>query len=177
MTELTAPPAENFMPLVEIRPLTEADLPALEWDGEFTHFRRVYANAYERMKKGLTLLWVAALPGAGLIGQTFVQLSCDRPELADGCTRAYIYSFRVRWPYRRAGLGTRMMEVVENDLRRRGVFRITLNVSKENRRARVLYQRLGYKVIAHEPGRWSYPDHEGNWQHVSEPAWRMEKKL
>ena len=165
------------MPLVHIRPLTKADLPALEWDGEFTHFRRVYANAYKRMKKGLVLLWVAALPGTGLIGQAFVQLSCDRPELADGCSRAYVYSFRVRQQYRHAGLGTRMMEVVENDLRRRGVSRVTLNVSKENRRALELYQRLGYNVIAHEPGRWSYQDHKGNWQHVSEPAWRMEKKL
>ena len=177
MTELAAPPAENFMPFVHIRPLIESDLPALEWDGEFTHFRRVYANAYKRMMNGLALLWVAALPGVGLIGQTFVQLTCDRPELADGKSRAYVYSFRVRRKYRRAGLGTHMMEVVETDLRGRGLSRITLNVSKENRRALELYQRLGYKVAAHESGRWSYPDHKGVWQNVSEPAWRMEKKL
>ena len=177
MTELAAPPAENYLPLVDIRLLAESDLSALEWDGEFTHFRRVYANAYKRMKKGLALLWVAALPGAGLIGQTFVQLSCDRPILADGRSRAYIYSFRVRQPYRRAGLGTRMMAVVEADLRRRGRSRVTLNVAKDNRAALQLYQRLGYKIAAPESGRWSYPDHEGVWHQVVEPAWRMEKKL
>ena len=177
MTELVAPPTESFMSQVHIRPLTEADLPALEWDGEFTHFRRVYANAYKRMKKGLALLWVAALPGAGLIGQTFVQLSCDRPELADGRSRAYIYSFRVRQPYRRAGLGAHMMDVVESDLRQRGLAWVTLNVAKDNQGALELYQRLGYKIAAHEAGRWSYPDHKGIWQQVIEPAWRMVKRL
>jgi ribosomal protein S18 acetylase RimI-like enzyme len=106
-----------------------------------------------------------------------VQLSCDRPELADGRSRAYVYSFRVRRPYRGAGLGTRLMEVVEDDLRRRRFSHVTLNVAKDNPRARELYQRLGYAVTAHEPGRWSYPDHNGVWQHVHEPAWRMEKEL
>ena len=70
-----------------------------------------------------------------------------------------------------------MMEVIETDLRRRRFSRVTLNVAKENQGAQELYLRLGYKVAAHEAGRWSYPDQEGVWQHVTEPAWRMEKEL
>src|SRR5512142_2058842 len=100
---------------VQIRAATAADLPGLEWDGEFSHFRRVYADAYQRMVDGKSILWVADLPGTGIIGQVFIQLTCDREELADGFCRAYLYSFRIRPPYRRAGLGTRVMQVVERD--------------------------------------------------------------
>lgn len=162
---------------VIVRPACKADLPDLEWEGELTHFRRVYADAYRRQEQGLTLIWIAVLPGIGLIGQVFIQFICDRHELADGKQRAYLYSFRVRPQYRGRGVGTRVMQVVENDLRERGFTRITLNVAKDNPRARQLYERLGYARVAHEPGVWSYPDEKGIWHTVEEPAWRMEKNL
>lgn len=173
----TRPRQAEWLSQVMIRPLERSDLPELEWDGEFTHFRRVYAEAYERMQAGLSVLWVAALPAVGVIGQVFIQLTCDRPELADGIHRAYLYSFRVQTAYRSGGLGTRMMQVVENDLRARRFTWITLNVARDNPRAMQLYQRRGYRIVAPEPGTWSYADHEGVWHSVVEPAWRMEKRL
>lgn len=169
--------ANHWLDQVIVRQVTESDLPAMEWDGEYTHFRRVYAEAYQRMQRGYTILWVADLPGTGLIGQVFIQLICDRPELADGDERAYLYSFRVRDVFRRQGLGSMMMEVVEEDLRQRGFLHITLNVARDNPRAQQLYLRRGYTVVAPEPGVWSYPDEKGVWHQVEEPAWRMEKTL
>src|SRR5512144_1880968 len=88
----------DWLDQVVVRLATKADLPGMEWDGEFTHFRRVYAEAYQRMERGYTLLWVAELAdadlasqvlsatfsGSGLVGQVFIQMVCDRPELADG---------------------------------------------------------------------------------------------
>ncbi|NLG98011.1 MAG: GNAT family N-acetyltransferase [Chloroflexi bacterium] len=171
---------ENRAPWLDrvvIRLLKREDLPDLEWDGEFTHFRRVYADAYQRMLRGLSLLWVAELPGKGIIGQVFIQLTCDRPELADGRERAYLYSFRVRKEYRSKGLGARILETVEEDLRQREFKIVTLNVARDNIRAQQLYIRKGYRVVAPEPGIWSYPDEKGIWHRVEEPAWRMEKKL
>ncbi len=162
---------------VQIRTVREEDLAGLEWDGEYAHFRRVYADAYERAKSGRSILWIADLPGAGVIGQVFIQLICDRPELADGVNRAYLYAFRIRPDYRSQGLGTRMLAVVEQDLRRRRFHSVTLNVARENVRARKLYERLGYRVVAPEQGIWSYPDENGTWHNVKEPAWRMEKPL
>ena len=162
---------------VAIRHLQKKDLLALEWDGEFTHFRRVYAEAYERMLAGLSILWVAELAEIGVIGQVFIQFTCDRPELADGVHRAYLYSFRVRAAYRGGGLGTRILQTVENDLRGRGFSYITLNVARDNYRAMHLYQRRGYRITAPEPGIWSYQDENDIWHSVEEPAWRMEKKL
>jgi ribosomal protein S18 acetylase RimI-like enzyme len=162
---------------VIIRHVTYSDLRALEWEGEYQHFRKVYAQAYERFMSGLSILWAAELPGAGLIGQVFIQLNCDRPELANGHDRAYLYSFRIRPNYRGAGLGSRMLQTVENDLSSRRFRYVTLNVARENERAQQLYLRCGYQIIAPEPGIWSYPDDQGVWHSVEEPAWRMEKEI
>jgi ribosomal protein S18 acetylase RimI-like enzyme len=162
---------------VRVRRMESGDLPGLEWDGEFTHYRRIYADAFSRMQAGLAVHWVAELPGVGIIGQVFIQLICDRPELADGFDRAYLYSFRIKSQYRGQGIGTRVLNTVATDLRRRHFRILTLNVAKENLAARRLYEREGFRVVAHEPGIWSYTDHEGILHHVEEPAWRMERKL
>lgn len=162
---------------VVVRNVVEADLPRMEWEGEYRHFRRVYADAFKRMQRGISVLWVADLPDFGLLGQVFIQLICDRPELADGVQRAYLYSLRVRSAFRGRGVGSQMMDVVEDDLRARGYRHVTLNVARDNLRAQQLYVRRGYIVVAPEPGVWSYPDEKGVWHRMEEPAWRMEKEL
>lgn len=167
----------DWLSQVSIRHLQADDLPALEWGGEYTHFRRVYAEAFQRMQNGLASHWVADLAFTGVIGQAFIQLTCDRPELADGFQRAYLYSFRIMPGYRNGGLGSLMLQTIEADLRTREFEFLTLNVAKDNRSAMRLYHRLGYQVVAHEPGIWSYPDENGIWHQMEEPAWRMEKKL
>lgn len=163
--------------VVKIRLLIKSDLPALEWDGEYTHFRRIYSEAYDRARSGRSVLWVADLPGLGIIGQLFVQLNNEWTELMGGEKRGYIYAFRIRPEYRNFGLGSRMLSVAEADLIRRDYDVVTLNVAKNNPDAQRLYERLGYKVVSSEPGRWSYLDDKGVWQSVEEPAWHMEKKL
>lgn len=162
---------------ITIRQATLNDLPAMEWEGEFKHFRNLYADAYRRQERHLSQIWLAELPGESLIGQLLLQLDCDRPELANGKERAYLYGFRIRPSFRGQGVGTRMVNHVENDLRHRGYHLLTLNVAVNNPRARNLYSRLGFVVVAHEPGIWSYLDHNGKRQWVEEPAWRMEKHL
>lgn len=160
-----------------IRQVTQDDLPALEWEGQYKHFRRLFKHAFRRARDGKAVLWIAELPGEGLIGQIFVQLVTHRSELADGKARAYIYAFRVRPEYRGEGLGTLLLETVEEDLNRRGFRRVCLNVGRDNLDARRLYERLGYSVVAAEAGIWSYIDHRGRRRQVHEPAWRMEKEL
>ena len=171
------PSQSDWLSRVIVRLAKKEDLSSLEWEGEFTHFRRVYADAYRRSEQGLGLIWVAILPEVGLIGQVFIQFICDRHDLADGKQRAYLYSFRVRPEYRGHGVGKRVLQVVEDDLRLRGFHYLTLNVAKDNPRAQELYARCGYARVAHEPGVWSYPDENGKWHTVEEPAWRMVKEL
>lgn len=167
----------SFLSRVNIRYATRADLSALEWNGEYAHFRRLYRDIYQSSLKGEAVLWVAELKGVGIIGQLFVQLISVRRDLADGVQRAYIYGFRIRPAFRGHGLGTRMMRVAEEDLLKRGFRWAVLNVGRENMEARQLYERLGYQVVAAEPGRWSYLDDQGVLREVNEPAWRMEKEL
>jgi ribosomal protein S18 acetylase RimI-like enzyme len=178
LIENTNPTTPNgWVHQVVIRTAAAGDLTALEWDGEYTHYRRMYADAYRRSLQGRSILWVAELPGVGIIGQTFVQLLCDRPELADGSCRAYMYAFRVKPTYRGKGVGSMIIQTMEADLRRRRYMLVTLNVARDNISARRLYERMGYQVVAPEPGIWSYQDHLGEWHTVEEPAWRMEKNL
>ena len=162
---------------LNIRIITFKDLPDLEWKGEFTHFRRVYANAYQNQQKGNAILWAAELNGNGIVGQAFVQLIGSHPELADGHLKAYIYSVRVQAKFRNIGIGTNIMKHAENDLVQRGYSYATLNVGKHNHKGRRFYERLGYKVVGQESGKCTYIDHLGKQRHVHEPSWRMHKQL
>ena len=163
--------------LLLIRTITFDDLLDLEWGGEYKHFRRLFENAYQNQNKGNAVLWVAEINGAEIIGQAFVQLIGSRPELADGFQRAYIYSVRVKTPYRNLGIGKQIMDTAEENLVHQGFSYAMLNVGKVNPNARRFYERRGYQVIADEHGNWSYLDHRGKRRHVHEPAWRMQKKL
>ena len=100
-----------------------------------------------------------------------------RRRFLDGLQRAYVYGFRVRLQYQGLGIGTRIMEVIESDLFRRGYTCVTLNVAQDNFAARRLYERLGYRVTEVEPGNWHYIDEVGVRHDVHEPAWRMEKQI
>lgn len=178
MTDIGVTPQESTTTeVITIRPLTKDDLPALEWDGEYTHFRRVFEDVYRKVEKGTVKAWVAVTAEGTMIGQVFLQLKSDRLELADGWNRAYLYSLRVRPPWRNLGVGSKLIAVLEDTLRQMKFTRLTLNVARVNQQAIRLYTRLGFQIVAKEDGIWSYPDDKGIWRTVNEPSWRMEKKL
>ena len=162
---------------VRFRLIQKEDLPDLEWDGEYIHFRRLYADVYQRYVRGDGAMWVAEYDKNRIIGQLFVSFSNNNPGMFNGWNRAYIYGFRIRPEFRNQGIGTAMMDWVESDLMDRGISRVTLNVAQENPNALRLYERIGYRIVGYEAGEWSYIDHEGFRQQVKEPAWRMEKHL
>jgi ribosomal protein S18 acetylase RimI-like enzyme len=162
---------------VLIRQADKDDLANLEWNGEYTHFRRLYADTYLMVELGKAVIWIAEIDGSGLIGQCFVSLKGTRPELADGIVRAYIYGFRVQPHFRNQGIGRRIMHTIEDDLKKRGFRQVTLNVGKDNHDARRFYDRMGYIVAGEDPGQWSYIDDKGKRRDMNEPAWRMAKDL
>lgn len=179
MTEPSQPAEEppNWLAKIKIRPAAESDLREMEWEGEYQHFRMVYADVYARAKRGLAIMWVAELPGTGLLGQAFIQLKMTDSSTADGRKRAYLHSFRVRPTVRSRGLGTAILQHIEQDLVRRGFRELTLNVAEENESALRLYQRLGYKIVKKIPGEWAYYDDQGKLQTVIEPGYRLLKRL
>jgi ribosomal protein S18 acetylase RimI-like enzyme len=162
---------------VVIRQANKDDLPGLEWNGEYAHFRRLYADTYSMVQQAKAIIWIAELDGSGLIGQCFVSLKGIRLELADGITRAYIYGFRIQPQYRNQGIGTEMMQTIEGDLKQHGFRQVTLNVGKDNHAARRFYDHLGYIIVGSDPGQWSYIDDQGKRRDMLEPAWRMIKDL
>jgi ribosomal protein S18 acetylase RimI-like enzyme len=168
---------DTLLDRLTIRHIHRDDLPHLEWEGEFSHFRHLYEHAFEQSLQGRAVLWIGELNKESVIGQLFVNLFSSRRELADGTTRAYIYGFRVRRSFQGIGIGSRMLLVAEQDLVRRGYSWAVLNVARDNRSARKMYEARGYRVVAPEPGHWSYIDHLGRVIKVNEPAWRMEKQL
>lgn len=149
----------------------------LEWGGEYTHYRRIFADAYQAAERGTAVLWMAETNQQGLIGQVFISLISFRQDLADGNHRAYLYGFRIIPAYRNLGVGRRMLQVVETDLVKRGYRILTLNVGRDNIDALRFYKRVGFHIVHKDPGRWSYIDHRGRRRFVNEPAWRMEKRL
>lgn len=161
---------------IRIRQVTRKDLLGLEWEGEYRHFRRLFADAYQRAERGEAVLWIAELPEIGIVGQLFVQIGNHRNGSSEA-SKAYIYGFRVREQFRDQGIGSCLLHTAEEDLAARGYHRVALNVGRDNDDARRLYERFGYQVVAPEPGVWSYVDHRGHRQYVQEPAWRMEKNL
>jgi ribosomal protein S18 acetylase RimI-like enzyme len=171
--------AETEIPLTDllIRQTTRADLPALEWDGEYWKFREVFADLFNRSLEGDVLLWIIVSPGGDMMGQAFVALRSGDRNVADGKTRAYVFSFRVKEKWRNRGVGSTLMKFIECDLRQRGFRYVTLNVAKDNPDALRLYRRMGYEVIDSCPGIWSYRDPDGIIHHVKEPSWRMLKSL
>jgi ribosomal protein S18 acetylase RimI-like enzyme len=171
------PAQTGWLARVRLHTAGQADLVDLEWGGEYTHFRRMYGQVFLDAQKGKAIIWVAQLPSAGLIGQVFVHLHSLHLELANGVTRAYLYGFRIKPPYRRQGLGSLMLRTVEADLLKRGYTLVTLNVARDNPDARRFYERYGYQVVGDEPGRWSYLDDQGLRRDVYEPAYRMEKRI
>ncbi|HSM25989.1 MAG TPA: N-acetyltransferase [Anaerolineaceae bacterium] len=176
-TQNNQPNQPDWIDHVIIRHLIYEDLPQLEWGDEYMHFRQVYLKAYKNRNEGKSLIWVADLPGEGIIGQVFIQLNSVRKDLADGFYSAYLYSFRIKPEFRNAGLGTTIMSIVENDLKKRKFRELTLNVAKENTDGIRLYQKLGYEIIGSESGEWTYRDHNNNQQNIVEPAWKMVKSL
>ena len=162
----------DFAPDITIRPARESDLPALEWDGLYRHYRRVYRQTFDDVRLGRRLMLLAEAEGA-VIGQVFVQLQGGD----HGAGRGYVYAFRVKPEWRRRGVGAQLMAAVEAELRGRGFHKAIIAVARTNLDARRLYERLGYGIYAEDSGIWHYVDADGVQRRVKEPSWLMEKHL
>ena len=159
---------------VVLRAATAADLPKLEWYGQFTHFRNLFRRTYREQQAGRRLMLLADLNHFP-IGHVFIHFKPPNEDVITG--RAYLYSFRVMEMFRGHGIGTWLLQEAELVIRERGLQWTTIAVAKENLGAQRLYQRQGYTIYGEDSGRWNYVDHRGVTQHVHEPCWLMEKHL
>jgi ribosomal protein S18 acetylase RimI-like enzyme len=162
--------------LITLRPIAEADLPGLEWDGEYRHYRTVFRNTFEDAQRGERIMLVA-VAGEQMVGQVFVQLHSLERRYADNQHRGYLYALRVKTAWQGLGVGTRLIAEAEDSLRARGFTIAVIAAAKDNPHARQLYERLGYRVFAEDPGVWYFSDENGDQRLSTEPCWVMEKNL
>ncbi|MBN2554961.1 MAG: GNAT family N-acetyltransferase [Anaerolineales bacterium] len=159
-----------------IRSLREKDLPDLEWDGEYRHFRRLYRRFYEQMQQGRRMILVAEVEQE-IIGQAFVQYFIHREDLPPSLLPGYLHAVRVKETFRDQGIGTLLIEQSENVMLSKEMNCSVIAVEKTNPDARRLYERLGYRYFADDDGEWSYQDDQGIYRFVSSPAHLLRKNL
>jgi GNAT superfamily N-acetyltransferase len=173
MPELFAP-----LPLavdVVVRKAERSDLSALEWFGQYAHYRRLFRQTFEEQVLGDRLMLVADFNGFP-IGQVFLQLHSRRPT-PDQTPRLYIYALRVLDPFQRLGVGTALLNAAEAYAHEKRYGWSTIAAGKDNPAARRMYEKRGYVVCAEENGDWSFTDQHGRVRYVHEPCWVLEKRL
>lgn len=122
------------------------DLPALEWMGLYTRHRDVIERAFAAQQRGDGLMLLAISAGFP-IAQVWIDFTGgSAPETA------VLWAVRTFFPLQRTGIGRRMMEIAEAELRRRGYQGIELEVEAWNEKALGFYQRLGWRVERHPNG-------------------------
>jgi ribosomal protein S18 acetylase RimI-like enzyme len=161
---------------LRIRLAAEDDLPALEWEGEFIRFRRMYREAMKEAQKGRRLILIAEVNGQ-VIGQVFINLYSTWRNSFFGSKAGYLHSFRVRPAYRNQGIGRSLILEAERLLAEQGYRHVVISVAKTNQDARRLYEQLDYQVFREDPGRWSFMDHQNQVQHIHEPAFILRKRI
>ncbi|MBL8156698.1 MAG: GNAT family N-acetyltransferase [Anaerolineae bacterium] len=161
---------------IRFRLATEADLPKLEWHGQFAHFRPLFRKAFQEQKAGRRAMLIADCHDFP-IGHIFVQFARSKATYTDDEERAYLYSLRVMEMFQGQGIGTRLIHMAEGLIQDRRMEWVTIAVGKQNIGALRLYERLGYDIYTDDPGRWSYRDHQGIVRHMNEPSWLLQKRL
>ena len=160
---------------VALRLATYSDLPKLEWYGQYTHFRTLFRRTYREQLQQRRLMLIADCNDFP-IGHVFVQLNRGDGGRY-GKRNAYLYSLRVMDMFRGQGIGTMLIREAEVLTAEQGFGWATIAAAKDNPRARRLYERLGYRVVGDDEGKWSYLDHENRMRYVHEPCWVLEKRI
>lgn len=149
---------------VTLRPMTEAEFDAIIHTS-FEHFvgemvktgqitaeeapaeiaRRREQNLPDGLDTPHMLLFIG-LVGGERVGWLWIALP-GAPGHAD---TAWIYNVEVDEAHRGKGYGFGLMKAAEQELARRGVDKVGLNVFGDNANAIRLYSKLGYRVIAQQ---------------------------
>jgi ribosomal protein S18 acetylase RimI-like enzyme len=78
----------------------------------------------------------------------------DDPDLADGRKTGLISNLIVHSDFQNHGLGSRLLEFLEDQGRHRGLTMMTIGVDAPNVKARALYERHGYQAFKERIEAW-----------------------
>lgn len=141
--------------VIRIRRCRRRDLAALEWDGLFTHHRAIIERTYREQRAGRQLMLVADVDGVPR-AQAWIDLRAARDR-----TAGVIWALRIHPSIQQRGLGARLLQAAEAELRARGFRAAELAVEPANARARRLYARAGYVEVGRTASSYDYTTPEG----------------
>lgn len=162
-----------------IRPISREDLPAVRAGLPAAPYRTHLDDLDWQHTGAVTELvaWQASTPvGSGFIhwpGPRDASIARRMPTCPE------IFRLEVVETHRSKGVGTALIRALEALARARGFVRVGLGVGTGNRRARLLYERLGYRAVkaAAYVDRCEYPDADGRRRVSEEPCIFMTKHL
>jgi ribosomal protein S18 acetylase RimI-like enzyme len=141
---------EVVVPLT-IRDLTPEDLPSL---GDPPSKLASMAGELERVRLGE----VDYLAVCGPSGEPIGYGAIDYTKPVGGAT---LYQLSVIGPLQSCGIGTILVEALENRARARGITLAELGIDDTSPRPQRLYERLGYAVTGTEKGAWNVDGPDG----------------
>lgn len=164
---------------VEIRPLAGAEIGLFEQHIAFGPPEK-HRERFARQRQG-TVVYLVAWRENLPVGHVLLKWdgSTDEPMASELDNCPDIEDLFVNPDYRSRGVGSRLLDAVENLVRQQGYSRVGLDVGVENVRARSLYERRGYQASAfgeyRESGR--YVDRDGREQSWEEDCIYVIKRL
>lgn len=158
---------------LRIRQVTADDLPKLEASFSLWKFRLNNLRALEEHEAG-RLVWLVADLDGEPVGSVWGELF---PEHDRSGRTIHIVAFRVLQSLQRMGVGSALLDALEQAGRAYGRIQATLFVAQENSVAQALYAKAGYAVRDVRFARWEFQDPAGEAHILTEEQFVMAKEL
>jgi ribosomal protein S18 acetylase RimI-like enzyme len=154
-----------------IRDLTDEDLERYSgsWGWPATHVAGT-AEALERARRG-EVDFLAVCPPSD------VPVATGGVDYTKPPGAATLWQLSVDVALRSCGIGTILIEALEQRIRARGLHCVELGVDENKSRLRALYERLGYIVHGREPGGWDEEAPDGTVSRYETMITKMRKEL
>lgn len=161
---------EVALPLT-VRDLTteDLDLNAATWGWSDTHIAGT-ATALERARRG-EVDFLAVCPPSG------IPVATGGVDYAKPSSVATLWQLSVDTSLRSCGIGTILIQALEERIRARGLHLAELGVDENKSRPLALYERLGYVVTGRVPGGWDEESPDGTIARYETMIIEMRKQL
>lgn len=149
--------------------LTAADFPAITWAGTRRHLQAV-AEVVARVASGETEYLAVRAPDGTPIAIGGIEYT-EAPGVGT------IYQLSTHPELQGLGLGTALISAAEERISRRGLSVARVGVEDDNPRARVLYERLGYRAFGRRPVSWESERDDGSLHLYETVITELDKQL
>src|SRR5579872_895961 len=134
--------------VVIIRTVQLPDLNQLILEKSLEEYKSNIEKSLKESLRGDCFYIVAEINGK-IVGQ--IKASLPKKDFT-----SYMSALRIPKEFRNQGIGTELIQYMENLLRKKGYKNVRISVALDNPNAQRLYERLGYKVVGKRVDTWDY---------------------